>query len=84
MRKKWQSPRQRSGQSTVEYILVVTAVVGVVLLLTIGIPATVDKDGKVSKAGVDPVFQTKLKSTITTTMDGMDKEANKLMNSIGL
>lgn len=55
------------GQSTVEYILLVTAVIGVIILLT---------NGKSSP------FYNKMTNTVNMTMTGMEKEAQRLTNAI--
>ena len=55
------------GQSTVEYILLVSAVLAVVIALT---------TGKTS------MFHNKLTNTVNMTMTGMEQEAQKLTNSI--
>ena len=56
----------RSGQSTVEYLLVVTAVIAVVIALA---------------TGQDSAFQKKLANTINRTTDGMEDMANRLMKA---
>lgn len=58
---------RKTGQSTIEYILLVTAVIGVIIALT---------------ATSGSPFRTKLNSTITTTMGGMETEAAKLTSAI--
>ncbi|MBF0490971.1 MAG: class III signal peptide-containing protein [Candidatus Omnitrophica bacterium] len=60
---------KNKGQSTVEYVLLVTAVVAVVIVLTVG-------------KGDQSPFQKKLNNTITTTMSGMETEAQKLTTSM--
>lgn len=55
------------GQSTVEYILLVTAVLAVIIALT---------------TGSNSVFQRKLTNSATITMTGMETEAAKLTNLI--
>ena len=61
---------KKKGQSTVEYILLVTAVLGVIIFLTVN-----------TKTGTSP-FQQKLITTVNTTMNGMEAEANKLTSVI--
>ncbi len=53
------------GQSTVEYILLVTAVIAVIITFT----------------GPGGVFQTKLTNTIDKTTDGMGNMADRLMGA---
>ena len=60
--KKGQTLRRGSGQSTVEYILVVAAVIAVIIAVT---------TGKGS-------FQTKLTNTIDTATSGMEDMAGRL------
>ena len=55
------------GQSTVEYILLVTAVLAVVIALT---------------TSKNVGFQKQLTNTMKTTMSGMEKQADKLTNAI--
>ena len=57
---------KKSGQSTIEYILLVTAVVAVVIILT---------------TGQNSLFQQKLTNTINITAEGMQSMASKLTNS---
>jgi hypothetical protein len=57
----------KKGQSTVEYILLVAAVLAVIIALT---------------TGNNSMFQKKLTNTVETTMGGMEKEAAKLTNAI--
>lgn len=58
---------RKKGQSTVEYVLLVTAVVGVVIVATMG---------------NNNLFSRKLNSTINIVTDGMEKEANKITNML--
>ncbi|MDO8675286.1 MAG: hypothetical protein Q7K71_04115 [Candidatus Omnitrophota bacterium] len=53
------------GQSTVEYILLVTAVIAVIILFT----------------GPGGAFRNKLSDTINKTTDGMEDMANRLMRA---
>ncbi len=63
---KIKGPRQGgAGQSTVEYILLVAAVIAVIILFT----------------GPGGAFRTKLQSTIDKTTNGMGDMANRLMNA---
>lgn len=55
------------GQSTVEYILLVTAVLAVVIALT---------------TGSNSSFQRKLTNATETTIGGMETQAGKLTNLI--
>ena len=57
---------KKNGQSTVEYILLVTAVIGTIILFT---------------TGNNAAFKQKLNNTITTTSDGMVNMAVRLTNS---
>jgi hypothetical protein len=59
--------RARKGQSTVEYILLVTAVVAVIILFT---------------TGKNSPFQQRLNSVFNTTTQGMLNAANTLANSM--
>ena len=68
MRQKKQARRQSSGQSTIEYILLVTAVVAVAILIT---------------GGKDSLFQKRLSNTINITTNGMETIANSLTSIIG-
>ena len=54
------------GQSTIEYILLVTAVVAVMIAFT---------------TGSGSIFQKKLTNAVTQTSDGMVGMADRLMNS---
>ncbi|MBI3601833.1 MAG: class III signal peptide-containing protein [Candidatus Omnitrophica bacterium] len=56
----------KKGQSTIEYILLVTAVVAVVIFLT---------------TGQNSMFQQRLANTINITTNGMETMANRLTNS---
>ena len=56
------------GQSTVEYILLVTAVIAGILVLT---------------NGSNSIFRRKLDNSVTMTMNGMETMANRLTNAIG-
>ncbi len=56
---------KNKGQSTVEYILLVTAVIGVIIMFTYGDHSP---------------FKEKLNSTINMTVDGMQNMAAKLTN----
>jgi hypothetical protein len=53
----------RQGQSTIEYILMVSGVIAAVIVLT---------------TGSTSVFQKKLTNTVTTTLNGMEQQAQKL------
>ena len=53
------------GQSTVEYILLVTAVIAVIIAVT----------------GPTGVFHTRLQDAITTTTNGMGDMADRLMRA---
>ena len=55
------------AQSTVEYILLVTAVIAVVLLAT---------------NGSNSIFQNRLSNAVNTTVDGMQNMANRLTTSM--
>ena len=55
------------GQSTVEYILLVTAVLAVIIALT---------------TGPTSPFKNKLSNTVTMSMGGMETEASKLTNLV--
>jgi hypothetical protein len=57
----------QKGQSTVEYILLVTAVIAVVIFLT---------------AGNKSLFFNKMSNTANITMTGMEAEAQRLTNAI--
>jgi hypothetical protein len=57
----------QAGQSTIEYILMVTGVIAVVLFLTTGREST---------------FQSRLANTVNTTLGGMEDQAQKLTNSV--
>jgi len=59
--------RAHKGQSTVEYILLVTAVVAVIILFT---------------TGNNSPFQQRLNSVFNTTTQGMLNVANVLANSM--
>ncbi len=69
MNKQGQSPSTSSGQSTIEYMLLVTAVVAVAILLTVG---------------PDSKFQQRLSNTIDITTLGMQAMANRLTNAEAL
>lgn len=58
-------PKGGKAQSTVEYILLVTAVIAVVLLAT---------------NGQNSLFQSKLANTVNLTINGMQTLANRLTN----
>ena len=62
---KGQTLRRCSGQSTVEYLLLVTAVIAVTIALT----------------GATGVFHTRLQDAITTTTNGMGDMADRLMRA---
>jgi len=59
--------RAHKGQSTVEYILLVTAVIAVIILFT---------------TGNNSPFQQRLNSVFNTTTQGMLNVANVLANSM--
>jgi Flp pilus assembly pilin Flp len=58
--------RAQTGQSTVEYILLVTAVVGVIILFTVGNNST---------------FQTRINSVFNTTTQDMLNVASRLQDN---
>ncbi len=58
---------KEKGQSTIEYTLLMTAVVAVIITLT---------------TGSSSLFQKKLTNTVNMTLSGMEKEAQKLTNSM--
>jgi hypothetical protein len=58
------------GQSTVEYLVLVTAIIAVVLLFTVGRP------------GQPSVFQNKLTNTLETMADQMTNVANRLRSTL--
>jgi len=59
--------KKTKGQSTVEYVLLVSAVLAVIIALT---------------TNKNTGFQQKLTNTVNTTMSGMEKEAAKLTTAI--
>jgi Flp pilus assembly pilin Flp len=59
--------RSHKGQSTVEYILLVTAVLAVIILFT---------------TGNKSIFQQRLNSVFNSTTDGMTTVANRLANAM--
>lgn len=59
---------KNKGQSTVEYILLVTAVIGVIYLFT--------------NKGDNAPFKQKLNSTLNTTADTMLNMADRLTNAV--
>ncbi len=61
--------QNKKGQSTVEYVLLATAVVAAVVLFTIG-------------KGEDSPFQKRLSNVLNQTSDGMGNMATRLMNSM--
>ncbi len=63
VRAKAQSPSTSSGQSTVEYILLVTAVIAVVLIVT---------------NGQNSIFQSRLTNVVDITSNRMINMANRL------
>jgi hypothetical protein len=67
MRQKGHADRHSSGQSTVEYILLVTAVIAVVFALS---------------NGTNSPFHKKMTNTVNMTMEGMEKEAKRLTTTI--
>ena len=58
---------RKRAQSTVEYLLMVTAVVAVIIALT---------------AGNGGLFKVRLNDTIMTVINGMQNEAIKMTNAI--
>jgi hypothetical protein len=63
MFRKYKNPRQRSGQSTVEYIILVTAVIGAIILFM---------------NGPNSIFQQKVNGTLDTTTTIMSSKATAL------
>ena len=63
---RFKKAREQSGQSTVEYILLVTAVIGVMIVFLL-------RDGG--------PFKTKLSNTMNTTMSDMEDQAEKISSS---
>jgi hypothetical protein len=63
---KYKNPRAKSGQSTVEYIVLVTAVIGTIILFM---------------NGPNSVFQRRVNETLDTTTSGMDSKASLLDSS---
>ena len=61
--RKYKTPRSQSGQSTVEYIVLVTAVIGAIILFM---------------NGPNSVFQQKVNTTIDTATEGMTTRATAL------
>jgi hypothetical protein len=66
MFRKYKNPRHKSGQSTVEYIVLVTAVVGCIILFM---------------NGKDSVFQQKVNQTLDQATEGMVNKAGALEGS---
>lgn len=66
MFRKYKAARGNSGQSTVEYIVLVTAVIGTIILFM---------------NGPNSVFQKKVNTTLDTATEGMTNRASALDNS---
>ena len=65
-RQKHSGMTERRGQSTVEYVLLVTAVIAVIMAISVG---------------TNSPFQQKLTNAINKTTDGMGDMANRLMGA---